>query len=375
MSPRRRIEDHQIEVAIFAVLGTAILTIAICMTSGFIDLTSTDQWMRSHAFTASLFAIGIAALFTSFVYSLNEGETPGLRRTLGGMRWYLIVLVVLLAVLNFIVATWLIDQASTATDPSAARVEAVRSIITIAVGSGGLVALLLTLRRQLHQEDTASVTFRLQEQVAADTKHDATERRVKDVLVAAVEQLGAPNPLARMAGAQLLERLGQNTPELHQTVVDLLCAYLRAPFGLAEMFECAHASPLQRSGALQRICPACQTKMSTDTWVNAVRERDVRLAIQGVLTQHLNPSLRSTFWPQVDIDLTAATLIDFSLTSLSVRKACLRESQFYGASSVHNFRVGEVAIFDDATFHTSVDLTKIEAACGLSTKGVRVGKS
>ncbi|RSM95837.1 hypothetical protein DMB42_49020 [Nonomuraea sp. WAC 01424] len=48
----------------------------------------------------------------------------------------------------------------------------------------------------------------------------------------AVEQLGNEQAPVRLGGLYALERLAQDTPALRQTIVDVICAYLRMPYAL-----------------------------------------------------------------------------------------------------------------------------------------------
>jgi hypothetical protein len=66
--------------------------------------------------------------------------------------------------------------------------------------------------------------------VAADTRHDATERRITDLYTKAADQLGSDKAPVRLAGLYALERLAQDNPEHQQTIVNLVCAYLRMPY-------------------------------------------------------------------------------------------------------------------------------------------------
>lgn len=76
--------------------------------------------------------------------------------------------------------------------------------------------------------------------------HDATQRRITDMYGKAADQLGADKAPVRLAGLYALERLAQEHPLQRQTIVNLLCAYLRMPFTEGE-------EELQVRKAAQRI--------------------------------------------------------------------------------------------------------------------------
>ncbi len=78
---------------------------------------------------------------------------------------------------------------------------------------------MLAFRRQRHQE-VATVW----------TDADATERRITELYTKAVEQLGSEKAPVRLGGLYALERLAQDNPDHRQTIVNVICAYLRMPF-------------------------------------------------------------------------------------------------------------------------------------------------
>jgi hypothetical protein len=110
---------------------------------------------------------------------------------------------------------WLLGQANQlppGKDQVAAQADAVKTGATIALGTGGAAYLLLAYRRQ-----------RLDE---VDTR----ERRITELYTSAVEQLGHQKAPVRLGALYSLERLAQDNPEHRQTVVDVVCAYLRMPY-------------------------------------------------------------------------------------------------------------------------------------------------
>ena len=115
-------------------------------------------------------------------------------------------------------------------DANRNKLDAIRTAGTIVVGSGGAVALLLAARRQRSTE-IANV---LQDRVAEDARLDAAERRITDLYTVSVEQLGSEKAAVRLGGLYALERLAQNVPEQRQTIVNVICAYLRMPYDLPD---------------------------------------------------------------------------------------------------------------------------------------------
>jgi hypothetical protein len=102
---------------------------------------------------------------------------------------------------------------------SGERLDALRTALTIGAGAAGAATLLLAGRRQVHLEEAA-----------AATELDARERRITELYIKAVDQLGAGTAPVRLGGLHALERLAQDNPDHRQTAVDVICSYLRMPF-------------------------------------------------------------------------------------------------------------------------------------------------
>lgn len=158
-----------------------------------------------------------------------------------------------------IVWLWIIaSQAKPGTDQATARLDAVRTGLAAGAGAGAAVGLVLAFRRQHHQEI-----------ITVLTDLDATERRITELYTRATEQLGSDKAPVRLGGLYAFERLAQDNPIHRQTIVNVICAYLRMPF-----------SP---SGS--------DTDGPTTAWD---QERQVRLTAQRILASHLGASHRAS---------------------------------------------------------------------------------
>src|SRR5208282_640951 len=165
---------------------------------------------------------------------------------------------------------------------------------------------------------------------------DATEQRVSELYTKAVEQLGSAKAPARLGGLYALERLAQDNPAHRQTIVNVICAYLRMPFP-----PTAPTKKLEPEAAEGQEEPATETEAGTaaigDTWQ---QERQARLIAQRILAEHLRDDRaedrRSTdppsprFWPGIRLDLVGATLIDFNLVNGVMADANFHEAAFNG---------------------------------------------
>ncbi|MGW0447164.1 pentapeptide repeat-containing protein [Streptosporangium sandarakinum] len=272
---------------------------------------------------------------------------------------------------------WLLLGAGWSVAEATARQGAIQTALAAGAGVGAAVTLMLTFRRQRHQEHAAHVTAylaernaALAEQVAEHTRHDATERRVTDLYTKAVEQLGHEAAAVRLGGLYALERLAQGNPDHRQTIVNVICAYLRMPYTPPEPASVPDPER-DRKAALQaarRRYQAARAGVALPA-EPVLRQRSgdqegelqVRLTAQRILATHLRddrpPGQCSTlptppaFWEGMRLDLTGATLIDFSLVRGHVTDAVLDKATFHGAARFDNAVFHGPARFDKGTFH------------------------
>ncbi|RSN60689.1 hypothetical protein DMH01_15515 [Amycolatopsis sp. WAC 04182] len=140
-------------------------------------------------------------------------------------------------------------------------------------------------RALAHQQDVAATTQTHQERVADAARADAAARRITELYTKAVEQLGSDKTPVRLGGLYALERLAQDNEDQRQTIVNVLCAYLRMPYELPEPpADDADADQLEQHRAL-------------------VQEREVRLTAQRLLNDHLQPARGTAYRGPLDLDL------------------------------------------------------------------------
>ena len=250
-----------------------------------------------------------------------------------------------------LVVTWLLlaiaSGAKAGTDRANSRLDAVRTGLAAGAGAGAAVGLMLAFRRHYHQE------------VATDlTNRDATERRITELYTKAVEQLGNEKAPVRLGGLYALERLAQDNPAQRQTIVNVICAYLRMPF--------SRTVPMEPEG---KVAKDLAKRTETEARISEIRdtwwqERQVRLTAQRILAAHLHDGrkkeLRSThppsapFWPNIVLDLADATLMEFYLVNAMVADANFRGATFTAATHFENAAFDGLAWFDGATFDGDV---------------------
>ena len=280
----------------------------------------------------------------------QEGAKPAWRPI--SAWWWMLGAAAAVVIVAFVVTTWLLTIASGAkpgTDRANSRLDAVRTGLAAGAGAGAAVGLMLAFRRQHHQEIATDLTDR-----------DATERRITELYTKAVEQLGNDKAPVRFGGLYALERLAQDNPAQRQTIVNVICAYLRMPF--------ASEAPGEEPDLKAAEVPG-------DIWQ---QERQVRLTAQRILADHLRvdwfegqPAADppgTGFWPDMRLDLTGATLIDLNFYRVVAADARFAgatfagTAQFYGAifggASFHGANFAEDAAFSRADFTGRADFSQ-----------------
>lgn len=215
-------------------------------------------------------------------------------------------------------------------------IDAIRTALTAAAGTGGAAALLLAFRRQRHTEHAALETRYAAEADRAQREAQARTVAVTELYSRAVDQLGSEQAPVRLGGLYALERLAQDTPDQRQTITNVLCAYLRMPYTPPDDTP-APTGPSDAddppTGAPGR--PHEQTDEGDPTAARVLRarqEREVRLTAQRILATHLRPGTATepdpSYWGRLDLDLTAAVLLDLDLTNCHLAMARLDGATF-----------------------------------------------
>ncbi|WP_143104803.1 pentapeptide repeat-containing protein [Amycolatopsis regifaucium] len=264
------------------------------------------------------------------------------RHSPSAVSWWHPVLVLVVPVVVVIAIAVFVFLRVLEHSSSSGRLELIRTALAVGAGTGAIMTLVLAWRRQWSAE------------------HDAAERRLTELYVKAVEQLGSDQAPVRHGALYALERVAQDNPDHRQTVVDVICAYLRAPYippadkpGARRLGGLAASPRKPRTrGALPRRNPIPSPTADGD---ERRQEREVRLTAQRILTRHLDPGDRPrrplhTFWPGIDLDLSAATLINLDLRRCHVRTATFTGATFIGWAGFSKATFTAKAGFSDATF-------------------------
>jgi hypothetical protein len=190
-----------------------------------------------------------------------------------------------------------------------------------------LYALWLNDRRRRTEEERREIERARQDLEGRRAEHDR-ERVADERFARAVELLGNGADQARVGALHALAGLARSRPEYTQTVLDVLCAYLRSPF---DHYRYAEIRGEDWKG----------DKPAVD------RELQVRFAAQRLITDLL-PHASIVDAPVYDLDLHAATLEYFDLAERVVGQIRARQTNLYESNALSGARVHGVAWFTGA---------------------------
>lgn len=314
--------------------GLALLLVTGYTADGAINWLDIWERLRPRLGIVLGFIVGLM-LLTSAAFGWFLAKARRERRPSSPLSWWAVLAaVVVVALVTWSATDWLLNEAAHAGDPAIARVEAIKTGLGTAAGTAGFFALLLAVRRQWHQEVASRAT-----------EKDADEKRVTELYARAVEQLGSAEAHVRLGGLYALERLAQSAPDQQQTIVNVICAYLRMPY--------------------IRPAQAIDEDPRSEAYITARQQREVRITAERILTNHLrwedglDPT--STYWYDIDIDLQDAYLLEFNFRNCIVRNATFENAEFArsanfdgaiftGEASFSNAILREPASFRTARF-------------------------
>lgn len=201
-----------------------------------------------------------------------------------------------------------------------------------------------TQRHQLEQSRQNLETQRAQ--------HDR-ERSTDERFARAIELMGNDADQVRVGAMHALAGLSRSRPEYTQTVLDVLCAYLRRPF------DHAHYARLRGDSHL------------VEESADADRERQVRLTAQRLIGELL-PQSGNGRGPTYDLDLTGATLEYFDISERVVGQLTARSVNLYEANAFRGMEIYGDAWFtaahswgkfiaQETTFHKRAWFSNFEA--------------
>jgi uncharacterized protein YjbI with pentapeptide repeats len=235
-------------------------------------------------------------------------------------------------------------------DPAAGFAEAVKTGGLSGAAVVALYGLWLNDRRRRVEEDRQVVE---EERLRVEGGRIANERFAR-----AVELLGHDADQVRVGALHALVGLARSTPSYTQTVVDVLCSYLRRPY-FHHAYERAGHDPARDD----------HVKLGrgrlTDEDAADDRERQVRLTAQRVLMEVL-PEVTSPAAPAYGLDLTGASLEYFDLRARRTGDLIARGATFYGITRLGHAMFDGKVMFTSALFRGRLEMPGCRFSTGLS---------
>ncbi|SMD07434.1 Pentapeptide repeat-containing protein [Lentzea albidocapillata] len=182
-----------------------------------------------------------------------------------------------------------------------------------------------------------------------DRKHTLESEKVADERFArSVEMLGNEADQVRVGAMHSLVWLANSTPRYTQTVLDVLCAYLRRPFH--------HLSWDENGADPDTVFVKAQPEDQ--------REQQVRRTAQRLIRDLLSWGDKKKI--HYDLDLTGAALEYFQLDGRRVNRFTARRAQFYGITTLPRMDIRKPTLFSGATFHGRLTITETKFGGGLA---------
>jgi hypothetical protein len=238
-------------------------------------------------------------------------------------------------------------------DPAAGLAEAMKTGGLAGAAVVALYGLWLNDRRRRVEEARQTVE---EDRLRLDGDRVSHERFAR-----AVELLGDEADQSRVGAMHALVGLARTHPAYTQTVIDVLCSYLRRPF-----FHYAYVQNGRDPDRSESADPN-RGRLSVEESVED-RERQVRLTAQRVLVGLLSDNSDG---PAYDLDLTGASLEYFSLDQRRVGSLLARRATFHGITGLSEAHFAGPAMFSGAAFRGRLSGADARFAAGLSLAGAR----
>lgn len=267
------------------------------------------------------------------------------RVSVARLQWLLIASLLGAVSALLLVTGWLL------TDPASTRVEALKT--------GGLAGGAVLALYALWINDRRRRTEEARQLVERDRVEQDRERISDERFAKAVELLGHDADQVRVGALHALAGLARDRTRYTQTVLDVLCSYLRRPFTHPN-YEIRPADPDQ-----------AQVELSGGETAAADRERQVRLAAQRLIVDLL-PGTSAPGPSRYDLDLTEASVEYLDLSGRAIGRLTARRARFFGISRLRGIGGPGPALFTGASFLGRVALDSAKFDGGLSLHNARL---
>ncbi|MFI9530106.1 pentapeptide repeat-containing protein [Micromonospora rosaria] len=189
-------------------------------------------------------------------------------------------------------------------------------------------------------------------------------------------QLAAADPRLAAAGLAALAALGDARPELRQPVADALCAWLRRPVPVPLTDPTGTAVEVaDREVRLRRVAARLLTDRLRPAAAGGPAESTADAPVDPTVGVSVaptvgavdgaagpDPATRPPYWPETDLWLCGAVLVDVDLSGCRVRYADFTGTQFHGVTRFDgsDFEAAQFTLGGPdgrATFHGPVTFT------------------
>jgi uncharacterized protein YjbI with pentapeptide repeats len=242
-----------------------------------------------------------------------------------------------------------------ALDPVAGLSEGLRTGGVAGASVVALYALWLNDRRRRTEEARQGVEER---RLQLEGDRSTNERFARSI-----EMLGNEADQVRLGAMHALAGLARATPSYTQTVIDVLCAYLRRPF-FHRAYEHADADADRADFA----DPTGERVSDADAAED--RERQVRLTAQRVLRELLPPIGAGA--QAVALDLTGAVLEFLDLEGRSIGEFVGRRAAFYGITRMSGAAFSGRVLLTGSVFRGRLEMGGARFGRGVSLMEARL---
>ena len=202
----------------------------------------------------------------------------------------------------------------------------------LGISMGGiLIALqaLMSYRRAKAMEDAA----KSQADAVLKTEQGQRQERLKN----AIEHLGDKSDSVRLGGAYELFHLAQDTEDLRQTVLDILCAHIRQTTRESEYRETHKSNPSEEVQSLltllfvqkHEVFKGCHINLQ-GSWLRGANLRDARLESAALAKVNMQKAELHRTQLQ-EANLYRAKMQEATLQVVQLQRADLSETQLQGA--------------------------------------------
>jgi hypothetical protein len=237
-------------------------------------------------------------------------------------------------------------------DPTVTKADALKT--------GGLAGGAVLALHALWINDRRRRTEEARHEVELSRAQQDRDRIGDERFAKAIELLGHDADQVRVGGLLALAGLARSRPSYGQTVVDVLCSYLRRPFA-HPAYELLPDDPAQAAIEPGERWPA-------ELILAADRERQVRLTAQRLIAD----LLADLDGGRRDLDLSAASLEYLDLAGRRIGGLTARRARLYGITRLGQCSFSGPALFSGATFHGRTELGGVRFGGGLSLAGASI---